>query len=78
MNKTDFKKMYRNYRESISRFNAKLEYGNFPCGYDDYLCEQFENSRIKFLKDKPILKKLLNNMDSFDGKYNYNWLTERY
>ena len=73
-----FKENYSTYRRAVSNFNSKLENGNFPCGHDDMLCENFEHHTIKYLKDKPVLKRVLDNLDCLDGKYFYNGVTYNY
>ena len=56
MTKSQFKKLYSNYRKTETQFRERLANGNYPCGYDDALCDQFDHSRTEWLGKNPILK----------------------
>ena len=60
MKKLEFKKLYSHYRKTVNNFRAKLESSNYPCGYDDSLCDNFEYQTKKFLTSNPVIKTILN------------------
>jgi hypothetical protein len=72
MTKTEWKKLYSNYRKSNTEFYEWLSSRNLPCGTDDYYCEQFDNSRAEFVDANPVLKQVLEIMDQTDHLA-YRW-----
>ena len=67
MNKIEFKKQYSFFREVNRNFNEKLQNGNFPCGYDDMLCENFNDNSNKWLDENPVIKAVVGAYN--DGDY---------
>lgn len=70
MTKSQFKKLYSTYRKAVSSFRADLESSNYPCGYDDSLCESFQRHTDNFLKNNPVIKLVLDNLDCSHDDYN--------
>lgn len=54
MNKKEFKKEYSKCRLIQAQFEQRLK--SLPCGADDAACENFEDSKQKYLSDKPSVK----------------------
>jgi hypothetical protein len=78
MNKKEFKKVYSLMRFRISEFNSRLENSNWPCGYDDYMCEKFEIGLNKFLDKYPILRKVKFYKDEFWNDKQYHAITDEF
>ncbi len=66
MTKQEYKKAYRQYRTAQRDFQVELQTSNWPCGYDDMKCEQFDDHRNKWLDENPVIKAVVNNWDNDD------------
>ena len=78
MTKSEWKKLYSNYRRTIHSFNADMTNSNYPCGYDDMLAENFQRSTERYLRANPILKAVLEQIDSYDYQFDYCAITEEF
>jgi hypothetical protein len=59
MTKSEFKKLYSGYRKTESQFRERMSSGSYPCGYDDMIYYQFEESRDDYLSTEPVLKAIV-------------------
>lgn len=78
MNKREFKKLYSHYRRVIFDFNADMTNSNYPCGYDDMLSENMHRNTVKWLEANPVIKAVLNQLDSYDFQFGYQAITEEF
>ena len=75
MNKSEWKKLYHEYRSGNFEFRCYMERNNFPCGYDDMLYERHEGFTQEFVeKSHPALKAVLDQIDSDDTLAYREWL----
>jgi len=78
MNKKQFKKLYSFYRKINREFRENLENSNYPCGYDDMICENFSRQRESWLNKNKIIKQVLNNLDLPYFSFSYQPITENF
>jgi len=69
MTKSEFKKLYSFYRKAGHEFTEQLHTSNWPCGYDDMMCERFDDHRNEWLDKNPIIKAIIDQYDSTDYLY---------
>ena len=76
MTKTEWKKLYHDYRYDRWDFEQYMQSRNFPCGHDDMLYEQHGRVVEVFLDDNPVFKQILLSMDCEDELAYRIWLYE--
>lgn len=55
MTKTEFKKLYSEYRKNQFEFEVYMANRNVPCGYDDYLYEKHSDMVQEWLEKHPVI-----------------------
>ena len=58
MTKTEFRKLYSEYRKNQFDFEVYMANRNLPCGYDDYLYEKHANLVNEWLDKNPVIRQV--------------------
>ena len=66
MSKQEYKTAYSFFREVHRDFNERLQTSNWPCGYDDSMCEKFDHHQQEWLNKNPIVKEVVKQLDDSD------------